>query len=76
MMSHVRRKVNMTSKICLKIYEEHVVERSKVLLVESGNKTRSPNPVFLEPQRKDMIWCEFIHMSTHMDMYVYTCMYI
>ena len=58
-MSHVRRKVNMTSKICLKIYEEHVVERSKVLLVETGTKIRSPNPVFLERQlvlqRHDMV---------------------
>ena len=55
--------MNVTSKICLKVYEEHVVNRSKVLLFESAKKTRSPNPVFME--RRQMI-C----------MYVYICMYV
>jgi len=40
--------MNVTSNICLKFYQEHVIEKTKVLLFESAKKTRSPNPVFLE----------------------------
>ena len=45
---HVRRALNVTSKICLKVFEEHVIEKNKTLLFESAKKTRSPNPVFLD----------------------------
>ena len=40
--------MNVTSKICLKVFEEHVIEKKKTLLFESAKKTRSPNPVFLD----------------------------
>ena len=32
----------------MRVFEEHVIERKKVLLIESAKKNRSPNPVFLE----------------------------
>ena len=38
----------MTSTIRLKVFEEHVIEKTKTLLFESDTKTRSPNPVFME----------------------------
>ena len=43
-----RRTLNVTSKIQLKVFEEHAVENKKTLLFESEKKPRSPNPVFMD----------------------------
>ena len=40
--------MNVTSKIRLHVFEEHVIEKKKNLLFMSEEKSRSPNPVFMD----------------------------
>ena len=40
--------MNVTSKIELRVFEEHIMEKKKTLLFTSQQKPRSPNPLSKE----------------------------
>ena len=44
----VRRTMNTASRISVKVYEAHAIDKQKALLFESAKKPRSTIPVFLE----------------------------
>ena len=50
----IRRAYNARNQIVVKLYTEHVVEKTKKLVHSSARKPRSPNPVFLEPRLTSM----------------------
>ena len=50
----IRRAVNARSQIEIKIHTEHVVEKTRKLVHASARRSRSPNPVFMEPRLTSM----------------------
>ena len=45
---HDRRTLNFTSKIEIRVFEEHAVTKKRMLLFNTATKARSVNPMFEE----------------------------